>query len=236
MATRNRKKGAELARMQARLMRIATLAELDTVASHDGRASDFEVVEDQPTFCGNARKKAVETAAHLRSLGVAASDLVLADDSGLCVDALDGAPGVHSARYAGPHASDRERIDKLLAALERRSDRGARFVCALCVAMVGDGDPAPTTPIFEHEASVVGDILEEARGSDGFGYDPIFAPAPHELADAGLASPSDRRSFAELGATVKDKIGHRGKALAALARFLSKQTLFSALDRNERQG
>ncbi|MCA8969040.1 MAG: non-canonical purine NTP pyrophosphatase, partial [Planctomycetes bacterium] len=132
LATRNAKKGAELARILGASFHVRTIGELDARAPGKSR---FEVVEDQPTFAGNARKKACETATYCRAVGVDEHDLVLADDSGLCVDALNGAPGVHSARYAGDDATDRDRIDKLLRELTGipARARGARFVCSLCL-------------------------------------------------------------------------------------------------------
>ncbi|MCB9880489.1 MAG: non-canonical purine NTP pyrophosphatase [Planctomycetes bacterium] len=222
LATRNAKKGVELARILGVSFHVRTIGELDALAP--GKPP-FEVVEDQPTFAGNARKKACETAAYCRALGIDTRDLVLADDSGLCVDALNGAPGILSARYAGDDATDRDRIDKLLRELTGvpPQSRGARFVCSLCLVHVAS---EPQSPEFEHEAEVRGVILEDARGTGGFGYDPVFAPAREELAtlDHGPPSEGDEpwpRSFAELDTAVKDHIGHRGRALAALCEHLN---------------
>jgi XTP/dITP diphosphohydrolase len=173
----------------------------------------FDVVEDAPDFVGNARKKAIETAAWLRanSSEVADHDLVVADDSGLVVDALDGAPGVLSARYAGEGASDQDRIDKLLSELSRaNAGRSARFVCSL-VAVQMSGEER-----FAHEGRCEGQIAESPRGTGGFGYDPVFLPQEH----AGSAPDTDARSFAELSPSEKDAISHRGRALRALESYL----------------
>lgn len=155
-------------------------------------AADFpdlpEVDEDQPTFEGNAAKKALTFA---KATGLWA----LADDSGLCVDALDGAPGVHSARYA-PTAD--ARIDKLLAALQGvpTARRTARFVCVLCLA-------APGGDTFSVRGECEGRIGEQRVGAGGFGYDPVFF----------LAS---GRSMAELTRDEKSAVSHRGRAFEAM--------------------
>jgi XTP/dITP diphosphohydrolase len=148
--------------------------------------------EDDPTYRGNALIKA-------RSLA-AVSDLpVLADDSGIEVDALDGAPGPRSARYAGEGASDEENLHKLIEVVRRTPERGrgARYRCvAVLVTPAGEEHVA--------EATVEGTLLTETRGSGGFGYDPIFLPVGEE------------RTMAQLAAEEKDAISHRGKAFRAL--------------------
>lgn len=152
-----------------------------------------EVVEDAETFVGNARKKAIEIAAHS---GLA----TIADDSGLEVDALGGAPGVRSARFAAdagraPEPSkDAANNACLLDELAGRSDRSARFRCVLVLALP-DGTVALTT-----EGSVEGRILEAPRGDGGFGYDPLFLPE------------GESRSMAELTAAEKAALSHRGRA------------------------
>lgn len=163
---------------------------VETLADHPGLP---EVVEDADTFLGNARKKAVETA---RALGT----WVVADDSGLAVDALDGAPGVLSARYAGTHGDDAANNRKLLAELESVDDehRGAAFVCALALA-----DPGGTVR-FETVARCRGRIIREERGDAGFGYDPLFLIREYH------------RTFAELGETVKHQLSHRSRAFERL--------------------
>jgi non-canonical purine NTP pyrophosphatase (RdgB/HAM1 family)/lipoate-protein ligase B len=150
-----------------------------------------EVVEDRDTFAGNAIKKARETAA-------AAGCWAMADDSGLEVDALDGAPGVYSARYAGEPASTEANNRKLLEAMKGRTDRRARFRCAM--ALVRPGGDA-----YCVEGCCEGTILEAERGTGGFGYDPLFRPEGRE------------RSFAEMPAEEKNRLSHRAAALRAAA-------------------
>ena len=150
-----------------------------------------EVEETGETFAENARIKAE---AVMRATGLAA----IADDSGLCVDALGGAPGVHSARYTGNHDdSDADRYNLLLRNLGGRDDRAARFVCSLCCAF-------PNGDILTAEGTCEGTILSAPRGENGFGYDPIFY-----LTEYGCTS-------AELSGEEKNKISHRGKALRAI--------------------
>jgi XTP/dITP diphosphohydrolase len=190
LATRNRKKVEEIRRITAGLP-IAVL-------SLDDFPDCPEVIEDRDTFEGNAAKKALETA---RRTGTPA----LSDDSGLEVDALGGRPGVHSARYAPDAASgnDPRNYRKLLADLAAVPDgsRTGRFVCCLALA---HPDGAVTT--FWGRAE--GSISRAPRGDQGFGYDPVFIPAGHE------------RTFAEMNASEKDALSHRGKALEKLADFL----------------
>ena len=161
----------------------------------------FEPVEDQPDYAGNARKKAT-------LLAQLSGSIALADDSGLCVDALDGRPGVHSARYGGPGLDDRGRLLRLLDELrdvphERRT---ARFVCSLCVA-------APDGAVLASiERTCEGVLRSEPSGEGGFGYDPIFVPVEHQ--------DDMSQSFAVLDAAVKDRLSHRGKALRALVSAL----------------
>jgi XTP/dITP diphosphohydrolase len=189
LATRNRKKGQEMAELLAppwvpnpRLVRLR----IETLAAHPDLP---EVVEDADSFTGNARLKATAAA---RALGTWA----LADDSGLAVDALDGAPGVHSARFAGGHGDDEANNRKLLAALSGVPDarRGAAFVCALALA-----DPSGTIRA-EVEARCRGRITHEPRGLNGFGYDPLFL------------IPEYHRTFGELGPLVKHHLSHRARA------------------------
>lgn len=155
--------------------------------------------ENAPTFAENALGKAL----HYSRL---ADGLVFADDSGLVVPALVGAPGVRSARYAGPNATSVERIAKLLAEVRGKtgSDSAAHFVCAIAVAERG-------RPIAIVTDRVDGGILEAPRGSGGFGYDPVFY------------FPALRKTFAELAPEQKNQHSHRGKAfrrlLAALRTF-----------------
>jgi XTP/dITP diphosphohydrolase len=193
LGTRNKKKGKELAHLIApawepnpRLGRLSirTLDDFDTA---------IDVEEDADTFAGNARKKASETA---RAVG----HWVLADDSGLTVDALGGAPGVFSARYAGTHGDDEANNRKLLEALVHTLDdhRGAAFVCSLALA-----DPLGVVRL-EAAGACRGRITREPRGTHGFGYDPLFL------------IPEYHKTFGELSAVVKSQLSHRARAFAHL--------------------
>ncbi len=148
------------------------------------------VVEDGDTFEENAYKKALHTA---KILGIPA----LADDSGLVVEALSGQPGVYSARYAGENASDDENCHKLLTELASSQNRSAFFQCVLSLAV-------PSGPALTYIGTCDGIIISEKRGSNGFGYDPIFF-----FEKIG-------KTFAELSMDEKSRISHRGKALAEL--------------------
>ena len=159
---------------------------LSDVGFHD------EIVEDGATFEENALIKA-RTAASLGYFGIG-------DDSGLCVDVLEGAPGIYSARYAGEPCDDEKNNIKLLAALENCPDekRTARFVCTLaCVSPDGDS--------FTVRGECEGVILRAPCGSGGFGYDPLFRPAGFD------------KTFSELSFEEKNAISHRGRALRAFA-------------------
>lgn len=155
-----------------------------------------EVEEDGQTFEENAYKKASFTA---RVLGFAA----LADDSGLSVNALGGAPGVHSARYAGPNATDGQRVARLLEALKGVDDRRAAFECVLSIAV-------PTGPALTYEGHCEGVITETPEGSAGFGYDPVFYYPPL------------KKTFAQLSRTEKNQVSHRGLALRELQQEFGK--------------
>ena len=146
-----------------------------------------EVEEDGETFDENAYKKASFTA---RVLGHPA----LADDSGLVVDALNGAPGVFSARYAGPDATNEDRSRKLLQEMEGITKRKAAFECVISIAV-------PTGPALTYEGRCEGIIAASPQGTNGFGYDPIFY------------YPSLKKTFAELTREEKSRVSHRGKAL-----------------------
>ncbi len=155
-----------------------------------------EVVEDGATFEENALKKA-------RVIAYSTGIVTLADDSGLCVDALDGRPGVHSARYAGESATDEEKYMRLLDEMEDvpELERSARFVCALALV-----DPHGEQMLFRGVCE--GRITREPRGSSGFGYDPIFF-----FEEAGC-------TFAEMDQEAKNRVSHRGRALREFAEFL----------------
>lgn len=158
-----------------------------------------EVEETEPDFAGNAALKAVSGAC-------ATGQWTLADDSGLEVEYLGGAPGVLSARYAGSHGDDAANNAKLLRELDGvpREQRGARFVCALALARP-DG-----TIMAQITGSCPGTILEAPRGTTDFGYDPLF-----EFEEEGHAA--NGKSFAELDAATKSQVSHRGRALRRLA-------------------
>ncbi len=154
------------------------------------------VVEDGQTFDDNAYKKAYHYA---RVLGLPC----LADDSGLVVDALDGRPGVYSARYAGPDASDWDNCEKLLREMEGKTNRAAHFACVLSLA-------TPGGPALTWEGRCDGEITTERRGESGFGYDPVFF------------SPELGRTFAEVSMEEKGRVSHRGRAMAEFAGEIDK--------------
>lgn len=154
---------------------------------------DFETVEDGKTFIENARKKASE----MRDITGCAC---LADDSGICVDALGGAPGIYSARFAGGnsvHSDDEANNDLLLEKLKGVSDRGAHYTCAMVIAY-------PDGKEVSAEGYMYGEILTERHGTGGFGYDPLFRPTGYNC------------SVGEITDEEKNKISHRSKALEAL--------------------
>lgn len=204
IATRNRHKVGEIRAVLGEGHCYLTLADFPDAPA---------VIEDGATFADNARKKAAELAAWLAEQPAAQRDderWVLADDSGLEVDALDGAPGVHSARFAAdesgtagnaPDAANNARLLRLLAEIPP-ARRTARFRCVIAVARV---PAAKAEAIAIHEGACEGRILEAARGTAGFGYDPLFQPDGYD------------QTFAELGEAVKNGISHRARALAALA-------------------
>ena len=154
------------------------------------------VVEDGDTFEENAYKKAYHYA---RVLGLPC----LADDSGLVVEALDGRPGVHSARYAGEKATDLEKCDKLLSEMKGKENRRARFECVLSLA-------SPGGPALTWEGSCAGEITTERHGESGFGYDPVFFYPPMG------------KTFAEIPMAEKNRVSHRGRALQEFAAEIDK--------------
>ena len=162
------------------------------------RPSDIgDIDEDAPTLEGNAIIKAVEIANH-------ASEWAIADDTGLEVEALNGAPGVRSARFAGDHATDSENRELLLSKLDGVMNRSARF--RTVVALVSSkGD------IHFVGGECVGTIAESERGDSGFGYDSLFIPAD-----------GDGRTFAEMSGPEKDAVSHRGRALAQIPELLAR--------------
>jgi XTP/dITP diphosphohydrolase len=191
LATRNAKKLAEL----DRLLRAEGLNV--EILGTDSFSDLPEIAETEATFAGNALLKARAVAAHT---GLPA----IADDSGLCVDALNGMPGVLSARWAGGHGDDDANLDLVLAQLADvpAERRGARFVCAAALA-TPDGHEEVV------EGRVEGVLLMKRRGTGGFGYDPIFRPHGFDL------------TTAEMTAEQKDAISHRGHAMRALLPTIS---------------
>lgn len=158
------------------------------------------VIEDGATFDENAYKKASFTA---RVLGIPA----IADDSGLVVDALGGAPGVYSARYAGENATDLANLEKLLVEMKGKTDRKAAFECVISLAV-------PTGAALTYEGRCEGTITETPSGTHGFGYDPVFFHS------------ETHKTFAELNLDEKARISHRGKAMKEMAREFDKVLLW----------
>lgn len=194
----------------AELRELFTGIDADVVSVAEVLGTMPHVEEDAPTFEGNAMKKASAIA---RATGM----LTLADDSGLEVDALDGRPGVRSARFAGERATDAENNAALLRALAHVEDerRGARYRCVLALV-----DPAGAPPIVV-EGTCEGAIARAPRGSGGFGYDPFFWVE------------SEGKTMAELSAERKNAVSHRGHAAAALRPLLA-VALASRPNRNAR--
>lgn len=157
------------------------------IVSMNDMGIDIEVDEDADTFSGNAQKKAIE-------IMKVCNEITLADDSGLVVDALNGAPGVYSARYAGEHGDDLQNNLLLLKNMENETNRKAKFVCAMALAF-------PDGKVICVEGEFHGLIDYEMKGTGGFGYDVLFY-----LPEYGMTS-------AEISAEEKNKISHRSKAL-----------------------
>jgi len=219
IATRNRHKVGEIAAILGERFRYLDLSGFQEAPA---------IVEDEPTFAKNAAKKARELAKWLQNLPAfdfrvpGANALVLADDSGLEVDALNGAPGVHSARFAAlagsagsvargapkgnsPDADNNAKLLRLLKdlPLERRA---ARFRCAIAAIRMKPRQPSLAGQVFEGVCE--GRIQAAPKGQGGFGYDPLFVPLGHN------------QSFAELGHQTKNRISHRAQALQKLRRYL----------------
>jgi XTP/dITP diphosphohydrolase len=218
IATRNAHKVSELQAILGAEFHCLTLKEFPAAPP---------VIEDADTFAGNATKKAVELAKWLASASInsqlSAIDYILADDSGLEVAALNGAPGVHSARFAAldqkENSSDADNNAKLLRLLKDvpLEKRTGRFRCVLALVPVPCGKIEASSPVCfadEFEAQIFdgaceGRIHFAASGQGGFGYDPLFVPDGYE------------KSFAELGGDVKNKLSHRAQALAKLKKFFT---------------
>jgi XTP/dITP diphosphohydrolase len=196
LASRNAHKVDEVSRILA-----AVGADIELIGM-DQYPDVPDVIEDGATFAQNAALKA-EAAA--RATGLPS----IADDSGLCVDALNGMPGVLSARWSGAHGQDRENLELVLAQIgdvpEER--RGAQFMCAAALALPPRPDGAVEVRVVE--GVVDGTLLREPVGSGGFGYDPIFVPY------------GETRTTAEMTPEEKDALSHRGRALTALAPLLA---------------
>ena len=190
LATRNAAKLRELARILGSSVRVAGLAEFPGAP---------DVAETGATFEENALLKA-------RAIATYTGLLAVADDSGLCVDALNGMPGVLSARWAGAHGDDRANLDLVLAQVADVPDArlGARFVCAAALVLPSDG--SREWVVTRH---VEGRLTRTPRGSGGFGYDPIFVPDGFDVTTAQMAPEA------------KDAISHRGRAFRALAPFIT---------------
>ncbi len=171
--------------------------EFDEILSMREAGIEHETVEDGSTFMANAEKKA-------REIAEISGSCALADDSGLCVDALDGAPGIFSARFSGVHGDDAANNRLLLEKLEGHEDRGAHYTCAIALCW-------PDGRMLTAEDYLYGEIAHDERGSGGFGYDPLFL-----LPELGLRT-------AELPPGGKNEISHRGKALRKLVKLLEEQ-------------
>lgn len=183
-ATNNKNKIAEVSQM---LEGRYKLLSLEDIGCH------VELPEDQDTLEGNSRQKAMYVWENYQVN-------CFADDTGLEVAALDGAPGVYSARYAGPQRDNTANIQHLLQNLESKVNRAAQF--RTCITLILSGQE------HQFEGIVTGHITEEWKGNKGFGYDPVFVPAGHT------------KTFAEMDASEKNVISHRGIATQRLIRFL----------------
>jgi XTP/dITP diphosphohydrolase len=189
VATRNAHKTEEIQRILGPQFNVTDLAAHPEIP---------HIAESGTTFQENAILKAVAVSKRMPGF-------VIADDSGLEVEALGGAPGIHSARYAGMNATDREKTDKLLEELTRvgavKNARRARFRCVLALACKGN-------VLGAFEGIIEGQIADRPRGSDGFGYDPIFMPEGFQ------------QTFGELAPAEKNQFSHRARALERLRTFL----------------
>jgi XTP/dITP diphosphohydrolase len=184
-ATNNRHKLEEVQSIIGQHIKLISLADAGI---------HTEIPENQNTLEGNAFEKA-------RFIKQLSGMDCFADDTGLEINSLDGAPGVHSARYAGPENNAAANIEKLLANLKEKSDRTGRF--RTVIALIIDHKE------YSFEGAVSGHIINSPKGSQGFGYDPVFVPEGHQL------------TFAEMDSAQKNEISHRAKAALKLAEFLS---------------
>lgn len=187
VATNNAHKLEEIAAILGNEMELLSLKDIQC---------NVDIPETANTLEGNARQKAMYI---YENYGMDC----FADDTGLEVEALDGAPGVFSARYAGDGHDSEANMQKLLAELDGKENRKAQFRTAICLIMHGKE--------YLFEGIVKGIIIKEKRGNTGFGYDPIFVPEGHSL------------TFAELGNDIKNTISHRARAVEKLCQFLQKE-------------
>lgn len=186
-ATNNQHKLAEIQALLGQNFTLKTLQEIGCTE---------DIPENQATIAGNSKQKSafVRDNFHIDNF---------ADDTGLMVTALDGEPGVHSARYAGPQRNSDDNIDLLLTNLRPHSDKSARFVTVITLSL--------NNQYYQFEGIVEGKIIDERRGTNGFGYDPVFVPDGHD------------RTFAEMTMEEKGQLSHRARAFEKLVRFLSEQ-------------
>jgi XTP/dITP diphosphohydrolase len=191
LATRNQGKIRELARIFADVLPEDELLGTDNVPG----LADVEETED--SFEGNSLLKA-------RAVSASTNLPAIADDSGLAVDYLGGAPGIYSARYSGVHGDDEANLQKVLVEMSGITNRGAKFVCAAAFV-------APNGYEKVLRAEMAGTLIDSPRGTNGFGYDPIFLPE-------GFS-----QTTGEMDAQLKDSISHRGKAMRALAQVISSE-------------
>lgn len=173
----------------------------DTIVSLSEAGINHETVEDGSTFLENATKKATEIAE-------ISGCFAIADDSGICADALGGEPGIYSARYCGHHGDDEANNDLLIENLKNKENKKAHYTCSIVLA-------SPKGEIYSAEDYMYGEIISERHGKGGFGYDPIFF------------LPEYNCTVAEISAEEKNKISHRGKALRALLSKIEKDTEFN---------
>lgn len=191
LATRNKGKIRELARIFAH-----ELPEVELLGT-DNFPDLADVDETEDSFEGNALLKAVAVSRFTKLPAIA-------DDSGLAVDHLKGAPGIYSARYSGVHGDDEANLQKVLREMEGIANRRAQFVCAAAFV-------APNGYQKVIRAEMVGELISQPRGTNGFGYDPIFVPE-------GFA-----QTTGEMAPDLKDSISHRGKAMRELAQIISSE-------------
>ena len=187
-ATNNKHKIAEIQKMTGSKVSLLSLADVNI---------DEDIPENEPTLEGNALFKA-------RYIFNKTGRDVFADDTGLEVTSLNGAPGVHSARYAGESKDSSANIDKLLNALGGKNDRSARFRTVIALIFKGQE--------YLFEGTVKGNIISVRRGFEGFGYDPVFIPDGYDI------------TFAEMPLETKNKISHRSVAFSGLMNFLADKT------------